>query len=253
MKEIIEKGKLTEFFRGPFELIDRGFSTGEENMRIDRERTEQVAAGNALPFFRLYGWEPWAVSLGANQKEADIDAGETRKRNFDIVRRPTGGRAVLHANELTYAVVMNLPEDMTMHDAYREIHIILLEGLNNLGGAELSFEKSQPDFRKNYRESGMSVSCFASSARYEIEHNGRKIVGSAQRVFGRTLLQHGSILLGPGHEQLAFVIRAASQDRRQALYEFTKKHSATMSEVCGRDIGYREAADAVMESVAGNR
>lgn len=245
MIKIIEGSSLNFLFGDKFEFIESGFSTGEENMRFDMERTLNCSEGMALPMFRLYGWQPWSVSLGANQKETDINYVECKKRGFDIVRRPTGGRAVLHGNELTYSVVLPLPEKMTVHDVYREIHIILLKGLKRLKAEGLDFEQSQAQFRDIYKSSGSSMSCFASSARYEIAYQGRKVVGSAQRLFGKTLLQHGSILLGPGHEQLSFCSAVQSQEKQKILYEYILQHSATMEEACGRKIGFQEAAEAV--------
>lgn len=252
MKKIIENSKLNELFGGPFELIDSGFSTGQQNMDFDMLRTTDCSKGNALPMFRLYGWKPWSVSLGANQKEEDINKEECSKRNIDLVRRPTGGRAVLHANEITYSVVLKLPANMTVHDIYRDIHIALMNGLNKLGIPEenrLEFEKSQPNFKDLYQNSDKSVACFASSARYEISHENRKIVGSAQRLFGTTLLQHGSILLGPGHEQLAFVTKTQEEAKQKALLKFILSHSAAIGEIAGRDISYNEAANALIEEI----
>lgn len=242
--------KLIDFFpNGEFELLNTGFSTGSENMRFDMERTNAVAAGTAQPMFRLYGWNPWSVSLGANQDENEIDPEACSRLGFDIVRRPTGGRAVLHANELTYSVVTPLSEGRTVHDVYRDIHIILLEAFQSIGCSGLDFQKSQPDFRQLYKENEMSVSCFASSARYEISLDGRKIVGSAQRLFGKALLQHGSILLGDGFEQLALTARVSTPEKRERLMEFMKSHSATLSEAAGRNISFDEAANAVMKCV----
>ena len=228
-----------------FEFIDSGFCTGQYNMDFDFDRTIKCSKGDAPPMFRIYGWEPWAISLGANQKEEDINKTECKKRGFDIVRRPTGGRAVLHANEITYSVVTPLPDTMTVHDAYREIHILLLTAFEKAGCLGLDFEKSQADFRNLYKSSGMSVSCFASSARYEITNNGKKIVGSAQRLFGKTLLQHGSILLDKGHEQLALVSNNQSDKAKEVLKAYILHHSSTLSEASGKKIEYEQIAQAI--------
>ena len=247
-KQIVDKGNLIDLFGGPFEFINSGFSTGKENMDFDMQRTNDCSKGIEKPMFRLYGWKPWAVSLGANQKESDINYEECQKRGIDLVKRPTGGRAVLHAHELTYSVVLKLPENTTVHDIYKQIHEVLLEGLNNIGfknGIQLQFEKSQPNFKDFYESSDMSVSCFASSARYEIAYEGRKIVGSAQRLFGTTLLQHGSILLGDGHEQLAYLANTNSTSKQEALLKYIKGHSATIEELAGREISFEEAAESV--------
>ena len=216
-------------------------------MRFDLERTMSCSDGKALPMFRLYGWKPWCVSLGANQKESDILIDECTARGFDLVRRPTGGRAVLHANEITYSIVIPMQPDFSVHDIYREIHIILLNALRNLGCAGLDFEKSQPNFNALYKREDVAVSCFASSARYEIEHQGRKVVGSAQRLFGDTLLQHGSILIGDGHELLAFISKVKSEESRNILLDYIQKHSITIDEILGRKVSYEECSAVIMD------
>ncbi len=254
MKKIIGKGIAEELFGGQFELIEEGFFSGKYNMEFDLERATGLSRNEALPMFRFYGWKPWAVSLGFNQKESDINSDKCKEHGIDIVRRPTGGRAVLHADELTYSVVMKLQKNMTVHDAYRMIHIILLEGFKKLEckrdiAKVIGFEKSMPDFRSLYRESGMSVSCFASSARYEIEYKGRKIVGSAQRLFGDTLLQHGSILLGPGHTLLAELTNVSDRKKINSLKKYIQDHSATITEACGREVLYDECAGAVIKAL----
>ena len=246
---ILNTNELTHFFGEKFEFIDTGFSSGEYNMDFDTCRTNEVAEGNALPMFRVYGWKPWAVSLGYNQKDDEIDKEKCELKGFDLVRRPTGGRAVLHANELTYSVVVNLPEGKTVHDVYKEIHTILLKAFISLGCKNIGFQKAQTDFREHYKSSGMSVSCFTSSARYEIEYEGRKVVGSAQRLFGKTLLQHGSILLTKGHEQIADVIRAKSESDREKLAEYLSNHSATLKESAGREISFNECREAIYQII----
>jgi lipoate-protein ligase A len=248
MREIVSNKMIEGLFGKEFELIEDGPFTGDYNMKFDFDRTMLVSDGKALPMFRLYGWNPWSVSLGYNQKETDIDKDKCKEYGFDIVRRPTGGRAVLHANELTYSVVLKLPNGMTVHDAYRDIHIILLSGLKKLGCPQLGFEQAQPDFKNLYgKQDGLSVSCFASSARWEIEWKGKKVIGSAQRLFGNTLLQHGSILLGPGHELLAEVASLDDEIKRKRLKDFTLDHSATLSEACDRMIDYKESANSIID------
>lgn len=238
---------LLNFLGKEYEIINHGQHTGQFNMDFDVQRLEDFRSGKAPAMFRLYAWKPWAVSLGANQKEEDIDQDACRERGIDIVRRPTGGRAVLHAEEITYSVVCPIPEDSSPHDIYRDIHIFLLNGLKKLDIPHLDFEKAQPDFNKLYNKEFRSVSCFASSARWEIEAGGKKMVGSAQRVFGNTLLQHGSILLDKGYEILCELSRMKNEDHRNALKEWTAQHSISASEACNRQVSYEEAAEAILK------
>ncbi|MFC2129831.1 biotin/lipoate A/B protein ligase family protein [Bacteroidota bacterium] len=247
---IINDTKLNELFSGKFELVKHEFNDGKFNMDFDFERTQLCAEDKALPMLRFYGWNPWTVSLGYNQKEDEIDKLKLTEKGFGLVRRPTGGRAVLHADELTYSVVLTLPKHLSVHDVYREIHIILLKGLKKLAAKGLEFEKVQPDFRQLYdKQKEMSVSCFASTARYEIALNGKKVVGSAQRLFGNTLLQHGSILLGSGHEQLAEITKVQSEEKREILRNYILNHSATLEEACDRKISFEECRNSIISII----
>lgn len=238
---------ISNIFDFDIEIIFDNPSKGQINMDIDWERTIANNNGYAIPMLRFYGWKPFAISLGANQKETDFDLEKCKRKGFDLVRRPTGGRAVLHSKELTYSFVIPINGKYNPKDAYREIHIFLLRGLQQLGVKDLYFEKSQVNLNEFYHREIASVSCFATSARYEIEWDGKKIVGSAQRVFGNTLLQHGSILLWKGYEQLAEVVKVSSEDLRNHLRKYIKKHSISVGEILGREITFEEATNVFKE------
>lgn len=176
-------------------------SEGLFNMNKDVELMESLSPTDSS-IFRLYSWNPWCLSLGYNQKDDGILKDKLYKDGYDIVRRPTGGRGVFHANELTYSIVTHLDNTRTKDYVYQEVHTLIAEVLNNIG-LEVDFVKTNPDFKNFYKSDERSVSCFASSARYELTHDNKKIVGSAQRIFGNKLLQHGSILIDYGFEQIA--------------------------------------------------
>jgi len=250
MTEIIESSRYLNLFGGRFELLDHGLRDGRFNMDFDLARAKELQSDSqALPMLRFYGWNPWTVSLGMNQKAEDINEQKCKELGFGLVRRPTGGRAVLHAHELTYCVVMRIPKGYSIHDCYRDIHQLLVDGFRELGCKDLDYEKSQPDFKEFYENKTLSVSCFASTARYEIEYKGRKLVGSAQHNYNGVLLQHGSILLGPGHEQIAEAANLNSDKERQILRRYILGHSSTIEEVLGREISYAECAEAIKKVV----
>ncbi len=235
--------RISELFNFDVELILDSHKKGKYNMDFDFQRTLLCEDGKALPMLRFYGWSPWAVSLGANQKESDFHQDKLKDYGFDLVRRPTGGRAVLHANELTYSFVCPLSDNLKPQNVYREIHYFLVKGLKLLGAENLEFEKSQTNFNEFYRRETVSISCFASSARYEIEWKGKKIVGSAQRVYGNTLLQHGSILLGPGYELIAEVANLKDEFAKEILRNHIKSHSISIEEIVGRKIPFEFAVE----------
>ncbi len=172
-------------------------------MRIDQRLARALEREAGRPTLRLYQWRPWAVSLGFHQNIGDIDAARCALEGIDIVRRPTGGRAILHAEELTYSVAMYAGRRSILQ-VYNDISSALVSGLN-FYGVDATLQRTQPNLRLHYHAAS-SIPCFSSSARYEIEWKGRKLVGSAQRRYSagehEVVLQHGSILLGPAHHRL---------------------------------------------------
>ena len=161
------------------------------------------------PILRLYRWEPAAVTIGYNQDFTDFDEVGIRAAGYDLVRRPTGGRAILHADELTYAVIGTSPGPVfgaSLNETYLKINQALLAFMADLGiAADISPGES--------REEARGLVCFRSAGRHEISVDGRKIIGSAQRRTGSVFLQHGSILAGPRHLELSsFLLPDVNRD-----------------------------------------
>ncbi|MBI4536048.1 MAG: lipoate--protein ligase family protein, partial [Ignavibacteriae bacterium] len=189
---------------GNWQFVDTKENTGMFNMEFDEQCARTLLAGAGVPTLRLFRWKPWAVSIGFNQNIGEIDVEKCAALGIDVVRRPTGGRAILHAEELTYSVVM-LAGRHSVLEIYNMISKALVNGLS-LFGIEATLQRLQPNFAETYKHPS-SIPCFTASARYEIELNGRKLVGSAQRRYRNdereVVLQHGSILTGPAHRRLA--------------------------------------------------
>jgi lipoate-protein ligase A len=156
---------------------------------------------------------------------------------IDVVRRPTGGRAILHAEELTYCVVMYTGSRSVLA-VYNDISRALVRGLH-LFGVNVAFQKSQPNFQETYRQAS-SIPCFTSSARYEIEWHGRKLVGSAQRRFGDgerdVVLQHGSILCGPAHKRLVDYLHVADPILLSHVRQEMEVKTVNLQEICGGSV-----------------
>ncbi|GAB4132962.1 MAG: lipoate--protein ligase family protein [Ignavibacteriales bacterium] len=184
------------------ELIYSGANTGEFNMKYDIELAEKVNDNNS--FFRLYEWLPYCVSLGANQSFDDVDIEKIKSDKIDLVKRPTGGRAILHAEEITYSFAIPTSSGLTSHEIYNRVSNAIVRGLKlydeRLEAVEL--ENLQPDFANLLKQPQGKI-CFSSTAKSEIKFNGKKIVGSAQRKMKNSILQHGSILIGKFHRRLA--------------------------------------------------
>jgi lipoate-protein ligase A len=178
--------------------IDSGANIGAYNMAIDEELLARAQAGEAMPVLRFYTWRPPAVSLGRFQKiETAVNAEVCKERGIDIVRRITGGRAVLHHRELTYSIISRTDNPLFPPDVrgtYKVITAGLLSGFKNLGiRAEMVSRSNRHAalVKKDIKD----PSCFSSPSWYEIIVNGKKIVGSAQRRVTGAFLQHGSILI----------------------------------------------------------
>jgi lipoyl(octanoyl) transferase len=229
------------------EFVDTGENTGAFNMDFDVRRAEAVDAGTAGAMLRVYNWNPWCISLGRHQDIAEINEAATSAAGYGIVRRPTGGRAILHAEELTYSVVMP-SEERGIMEVYRLISEALTAGLQILV-PEIDIARAQPNFQKLYREPG-SIPCFSSSARYEIEYDGKKLVGSAQRRIGSAVLQHGSILIGEAHLALADFL-AVDEDVRRQLRHDMRAHTITLEEILGRPVHRDEVRDVIIEGFRG--
>jgi len=183
-------------------FIDSDFNSGEFNMKFDLELAKNCTNDNA--YFRLYRWLPYCISLGANQSFEDIDLEKAKTDGIDVVKRPTGGRAILHAEEWTYSVVMPLNYQYSPKEVYSIISNALIRGLDLYDPllAKSELESLQPNFSKLLEEQS-GVLCFASTAKNEVKFGGKKLIGSAQRKLNNTILQHGSILCGTFHKKLA--------------------------------------------------
>lgn len=158
------------------------------NMALDEAILEAYRKNLVPPTLRFYGWTPPAVSIGYSQKMDDETINRIKAKGFDVVRRLTGGRAVLHYKELTYSFIAGTPVlSEQLNEAYRQICQGLILGLANLG-VEADLGKSTKQY-KDYSD------CFMATTQADLQVNGKKMVGSAQLRRQGAVLQHGSIIL----------------------------------------------------------
>ena len=180
-------------------LVPEQLGDGASNLALDELLLRRVSAESAAveTFLRFYGWPEPTLSLGmAQQASRVVDFGYCRRHGIAVARRATGGKAVLHHREITYAFVSNdrsLFPAWSIGETYRKISTALQQGLALLGIAT-TLAVSGVGQRRNHR-SHRSHACFASTFHHEILFAGKKLVGSAQRRTLRGFLQHGSILL----------------------------------------------------------
>ena len=164
--------------------VNFGTYTGFENMRIDSEILEKSINDKiSEPVFRLYAWSPMCISLGRNQKSDFL-----KDVNIDVVRRLTGGRALLHDDEITYSYVSPVIEGESITQSYKRISGILIDFFKSIG-VEL-------DFGENKKISTHFDYCMLLSTGADVCYKGQKIIGSAQYRKQGYILQHGSILFG---------------------------------------------------------
>ena len=184
-----------------------------ENMAVDEAIMLAVARGEAPATLRVYEWRPPAVSVGRFQEfEGHVDLQACRERGYDVVRRPTGGRAILHDDEVTYSVCVlqdALAHGQSVRRSYRELSRGIERGLARLGlAAELAERRGAQDLPR----SGLPTACFAHASRGDMVAAGRKIVGSAQTRRRGAILQHGSVPLRLDLPALAAVLRDSAPE-----------------------------------------
>ncbi len=229
-----------------WQILNTGAHNGRFNMDFDLELARKLQQGTGSQSLRFYRWTPYAVSLGFNQNIEDIDVDACAEAGIDVVRRPTGGRAILHAEELTYSVVM-YADGRNVGEVYNFIGKALVHALQKLH-PDISMGQLQPGFPELYRQTS-SIPCFTSTARYEIQFRGNKLVGSAQRRFQAShegekevVLQHGSILIGPEHRRLADFIRSDVRTT-QKIGQTLADRTTELSTILQRTVSFDEVAE----------
>lgn len=216
---------------------------GVHNMAIDEAL---LTCCSGQPVLRLYAWEPFCLSLGYGQRSADVDLERLAARGWDIVRRPSGGRAILHGDELTYSVILPAGHPLTaggVIPSYRRLSRALLAGLNRMGVAPES------NTRAGRAESGPV--CFEMPSHYEITAAGRKLVGSAQLRREVGVLQHGSLPLCGDIGRICDVLRYPDEMARQVAQQLVRAHATTLQAVLGgAECRWEAAAEAIAEGFA---
>jgi lipoyl(octanoyl) transferase len=209
-------------------LINFQRYSASENMAIDEAIFRETIKNNKPPTIRFYGWQPPAVSIGYFQNiEKEVNVEKCRAVGVDIVRRPSGGRAVFHCNEITYSVVAcdkeeSFPSDIS--GTYKIISNCIAYGLARLG---INVRLAEADCHLHY--AGFKTGCFSTPFRNELLVSGRKICGSAQTRVSGGFLQHGSILMNFDPVQTASFLLPALNGRQ--LQEFRDSVAAINEEI----------------------
>lgn len=212
---------------------------GAWNMAVDDAIVAAVGRGDSLPTLRFYRWEPPCLSLGRGQPATDADLAACERAGYTYVRRPTGGRAILHKDELTYSVALPLSDPRAAGDiveSYRRLSEGLAEGLRALG---VPVERAAPG-----KAADTTPACFETLTGYEIIVGGRKLLGSAQFRTRTALLQHGSL---PLHGDVSAIVDLLNltHAERHALRQRLRAGAITLEQALAQRVSFSEVAQAL--------
>ncbi len=217
---------------------------GAWNMAVDEAILESAANHLQPTTLRFYSWNPFCLSLGYAQLFSDIDDALLKEKGWDIVRRPTGGKAILHADELTYCICAAQDDSHvqgSVLESYRHLSKGLLSALDNLGLQANSEPHKEPSERNT-----TNPICFEVPSDYEITLNGKKIIGSAQARKKNGMLQHGTIPLFGDITRIIEVLRYPGTEERQKSRILLQNHATTLEEQIGHRITWKRVAQAIL-------
>ena len=223
-------------------IVEHEPRTAAENMALDEAIMDAVAEGAAPPTLRFYQWAPPGLSLGKRQPLSGVDLAACERDGVDVVRRATGGFAILHTDELTYSVATT-PNDPraagAILDAYRSLSQGLLAGLRRLG-VPAEMNPVVPGGTHN-----ASAACFEVPSAYEITAGEYKLIGSAQTRPAGRVLQHGSLPLHGDIARVVAYLAFESDDEREALAAHLYQRATTLSALLDRPLTFAQAAEAL--------
>lgn len=223
-----------------FRLIHSPPMAGADNMALDEALLEAVGDGRSPPTVRLYAWEPPCVSLGYAQPAADVDHDRLRRAGWELVRRPTGGKAILHTDELTYSVIGPADHPLLaggVLSSYRRLSAGLQLALRNFG--------LRPEMQAAPAANGRNPICFQDPGAYELTVGGLKLIGSAQLRRGRAVLQHGSLPLTGDIGRICAALRYSDESQRQLGAARVRQAATTLERAAGQPVGWSQAAQAM--------
>jgi lipoyl(octanoyl) transferase len=232
----------------PWRLIITPPARGAWNMAVDEAILEQAARGESLPALRLYAWDPACLSLGHAQPFADVDTARRRERGWDVVRRATGGRAILHTDELTYSVTGSAEEPVLaggVLESYNRIAQALLLAVKNLG---LPVKMKQAVGHAPDVADTVNPVCFEVPSTYEITVAGKKLIGSAQARKKEGVLQHGSLPLTGDLTRICQALVFANESARQEAASRLSARATTVESALGGAVTWDSAAAAFIQA-----
>jgi len=232
----------TNFLESEWRLLLTSPAEGAWNMALDESILEHSAAGITPPTLRLYSWQPGCLSLGFSQPASNVNHDALSQNGWHCVRRPTGGQAVLHIDELTYSVMAPNTEPRmsgSVLEVYRRISLGLLQALRSLG-----LEPAADSVYENTIAKSDNPVCFENPSNYEITVSGLKLIGSAQARKAEGILQHGSI---PIHGDITRILKCFLKIRDlQRARDKLLQHAANLELILGETLPYKQVEQAVI-------
>lgn len=213
-------------------------------MAVDESILEHVGRRDSLPTLRLYAWIPPCLSLGYAQPYADVDADRLSERGWHVVRRPTGGRAILHTDELTYSITAPGDEPRvagSVLESYNRLAVALLEAVRSLG---LPVEMKEGSGSNHNTPNPV---CFEVPSAYEITVQGKKLIGSAQARRKQGILQHGSLPLTGDLARITEALVFSNESSRADAAQRLLTRATTVRSILGREVTWNEAAQAFIQ------
>ncbi len=242
-----------EFEKTTWRLIQTPAARGAWNMAVDEAILEAMGRDEVLPTLRLYAWSPACLSLGYAQPFTDINVAVLESQGWDLVRRPTGGRAILHADELTYSVIAPHQEARLAKDILSSYFILsqaILGALHLLDIPAQAEEmgKTVNNSANNPKKRNQNPVCFEVPSNYEITVHGKKLVGSAQARHREGILQHGTFPLSGDLTRIIRVLNFEDDNKRHRAQERLVERAATAEQILGRVIDFDLAAQAFISA-----
>jgi lipoyl(octanoyl) transferase len=228
-------------------LIHSPPSSSAFNMALDEALLFFSAQKTSLPTLRLYSWEVPTLSLGYAQPSADVDQSELSRRNWQIVRRPTGGKAILHTDELTYSISAPLDNPLvagSLLESYQRISKVLQKALQLLGIMTNADDEPELPIKHSKNE----PVCFQTPSNFEITWKGKKLIGSAQARKCGGVLQHGSLPLYGDLSRITQVLTYSSEFERKSAAQKTLAQATTLEAASGRIISGEEVSETIIKS-----
>ena len=219
---------------------------GAWNMAVDEAILNAATQGDVPPTLRLYAWDPACLSLGYAQPISDVDEKRLEEFGWDMVRRPTGGRAILHTDELTYSVCGPEHEPVLSGDilsSYKRLSAAILAALEHIGVGVQALPQE-----KNPVSKTPEPVCFEIPSNYEITANGKKLVGSAQARRQGGVLQHGTLPLYGDLARIVQVLRFPNPVSRAQAAERLLDRATTIQTALGRLVDWQLAADSFIRA-----